>query len=78
MDDVYLTDDEKGKRVVNMDGDTLGMVTDVSDDSIAVNPSPGIAETIRAKLGWGDADEADYVLSTDRIGEITDDEIRLK
>lgn len=78
MDDVYLTDDEKGKSVVNTDGDRLGIVTDVPDASIAIKPNPGVVDTIRAKLGWGDSDDEDYVLSVDRIEEVTEGEVRLK
>ena len=78
MDRTNLTTDDAGKKVVNSRGEKIGMVTEVEDGTAFVNPDPGIADTIKSKLGWGDADEDDYELHSDRIHTITDDEIRLK
>lgn len=73
-----ITEDDEGKRVVNANGDEIGMVTEVKAGKAYVDPDPGITDKLRSKLGWGDADENDYVLQKNRIGTITDDEIRLK
>ncbi|TKR25270.1 PRC-barrel domain containing protein [Natronomonas salsuginis] len=72
-----VTEDDEGKRVVNADGDEIGMVTELKAGKAYVDPDPGIADKIRSKLGWGDADEDDYVLERGRIDTITDDEVRL-
>jgi len=54
------------------------MVTEVRSGTAYVNADPGITDTIRSKLGWGDADQEDYALEENRIHTVTDDEIRLK
>ena len=78
MDRKHVTDDDQGKTVVNSDGQEIGMVTEVKSGTAYVNADPGITDTIRSKLGWGDADEDDYALGEDHIDSVTDDEIRLK
>ncbi|MFO7925578.1 MAG: PRC-barrel domain containing protein [Halobacteriota archaeon] len=78
MERTNITDDDEGKRVLNANGDEIGMVTEVKDGKAYVDPDPGITDKLRSKLGWGDADEDDYILERDRIDTITDDEVRLK
>lgn len=78
MERTTVTDDDEGKKVVNAAGETIGMVSTVRDGVAHVDPDPGIADTIRSKLGWGKADEGDYALEATRIDTVTDDEIRLK
>ena len=78
MERKHVTDDDQGKAVVDSSGQKIGMVTEVKSGTAYVNANPGIADTIRSKLGWGDADEDDYALEEDHIDIITDDEIRLK
>ena len=78
MERTKISDDDDGKRVVNSKGKKIGMVTQVKNGKAYVDPDPGIADSIRSKLGWGDADEDDYLLESGRIDSITDDEVRLK
>lgn len=78
MADTNLTDDDEGKQVVNSAGDDVGQITEVRGGKAYVNPDPGITDTISSKLGWGDADEEEYELQSNRIDTVTDDEIRLK
>jgi len=78
MDRTTISDDDEGKRVVNPEGNEIGMITEVRNGTAYVDPDPGIADSIRSKLGWGDADADDYQLESHRIDSITDDEIRLK
>lgn len=73
-----ITEDDEGKRVVNADGDTVGMVSGVRGGTAYIDADPGIAERLMAKLGWDNIDEDDYPLDRSHIAEITDDEIRLK
>lgn len=75
---MHVTDDDEGKSVVDSSGKKIGMVTEVRDGTAFVDADPGITDTIRSKLGWGDADKDDYALQEDRIDTITDDEVRLK
>ena len=72
-----FSDDDEGKRVVNADGEEIGIVENVHGSTVHVNPDPGVTDTIRSKLGWGDADEETYELDESNVESITDDEIRL-
>lgn len=74
----HVTDDDQGKPVVDSGGEKIGMVTEVKSGTAYVNADPGLTDTIRSKLGWGDADQDDYALEENRIDSVTDDEIRLK
>lgn len=73
-----ITDDDVGKSVVNADGDEVGMVADVQHGTAHVEPDPGITDSIKATLGWGDRGEDTYPLQEEAIGRVTDDEIRLE
>jgi len=74
-----VTEDDKGKRVVNAHGETVGMVTQYKNGAAHVDPDPSITEKIRSKLGWtSDSDDDEYVLQEAQIDEITDDEIRIR
>ncbi|QLG62532.1 PRC-barrel domain containing protein [Halorarum salinum] len=73
-----ITEEDEGKRVVNENGDEIGMVSDVRGGTAYVDPDAGLGDTVLSKLGWSDADEDDYPLDRSKIESITDDEIRLK
>jgi len=75
-----LTNAEEGKRVLNADGDTVGMVTSVDEKTgkAYVNPDPNIAEKIMSRLGWDNVDEDSYTIEQHQIDSMTDDEIHLK
>jgi sporulation protein YlmC with PRC-barrel domain len=75
-----LTADEQGKRVVNEDGETVGMVTNVDETAgkAYVDSDPNIAEKIMSRLGWDTMDADDYAIEQHQVDSITDDEIRLK
>lgn len=78
MERTNVTHDDEGKRVVDSSGEKIGMVTEVRSGTAYVDADPGIADTIRSKLGWGKSDEDDFALDADSIDTVTDDEIRLK
>jgi len=71
------TDDDEGKRVVNANGEEIGVVQNVSSGTAHVDLSPGITDTIKSKLGWGDQDE-ETPLDEDKVETITDDEVRVQ
>lgn len=73
-----LTESDEGKRVVNAEGDEIGMISEVRGGTAYVDPDPGITDTITSKLGWSDRDEDDYPLDRSSIEMASDDEIRLK
>ena len=73
-----LTEDDEGKKVVTDDGEEIGVVADVSGGTAYVEPDPGMFDTIKAKLDWGDPGEDTYPVSTDDVANVTDDEVRLR
>jgi hypothetical protein len=73
-----FTDDDIGKSVINADGEEVGLVTDVEHGTAHVEPDPGITDTIKAKLGWGDTDDDAYPLQEPAVAEVTDDEVHLE
>lgn len=73
-----ITEKDEGKRVVNADGDKIGIVSGVRSGRAYVDPDPGIGDKIRSMLGWENIDEDDHPLDNSKIDSITDDEIRLK
>ncbi|MFC7228365.1 PRC-barrel domain containing protein [Salinirubellus salinus] len=75
-----ITADEQGKRVVNKDGETVGMVTNVDETAgkAYIDSDPNIAEKIMSRLGWDAMDADDYAIEQHQVDSITDDEIRLK
>lgn len=78
MSSIQLTEEDEGKRVVSTDGDNVGMITEVRGGTAYVDPDPGMFDSIKSKLDWGDADEDSYPLSGDKVAEVTDDEVRLR
>lgn len=72
-----FTDDDEGKHVVNAEGETIGIVEAVEGGAAHVEPDPGITDTIKSRLGWGDSDEETYRLEAEHVDTITDDEIQL-
>ncbi|PCR90813.1 hypothetical protein [Natrinema ejinorense] len=73
-----FTDDDVGKRVVNADGDEVGMVAAVEHGTAHVEPDPGITDSIKATLGWSDSGADTYPLQEEAVSRVTDDEIHLE
>lgn len=71
-------DDDVGKTVVNANGEEVGIVATVEHGTAEVEPNPGITDTIKAKLGWGERGDDTYPLQEDAVQRVTDSEIRLK
>lgn len=78
MDRNHVTDEDEGKAVMDSTGRKIGMVSEVKSGTAYVEADPGLTDSIRSKLGWGEADEDDYVLDENRVHTVTDDEVRLK
>jgi hypothetical protein len=73
-----LTEEDEGKTVVRGD-ESVGRVVEVDHGTAYVDPDPGVTETIKSKLGWGERDDADtYPLQEASIESVAGDEIRLK
>jgi len=72
-----LTEEDEGKKVVNADGEEVGIITGFRGGQAFVDPDPGITDKIMSKLGWQDTDEDDYALDSDNVEQVTDDEVHL-
>jgi len=72
-----FSEDDEGKSVV-VDGNEVGIVSEVEHGTAYVEPDPGITDKIKAKLDWGDRDEDTYPLQEQAVDTVTDDEIRLR
>lgn len=77
MQEMNFTDADVGKRVVNSKGKKVGLVTEIRNGTAYVDPDVSMFDTIKAKLGWEDADEDAYPLQDAAVASVTDDEIRL-
>jgi hypothetical protein len=77
MSTTQLTEDDEGKPVVSGDGDKIGMITEVRGGTAHVDPDPGMFDSVKAKLDWGDAGEDTYPLEADKVADVTDDEVRI-
>lgn len=70
------TEEDEGKAVI-ADGQEVGVVIEVEEGRAYVEPDPSIAQSLAAKLGWGEADQDAYPIYEDAVAAVTDDEIRL-
>ena len=73
-----ISEHDEGKTVVNEAGEKVGMVSKVEGHDVHVNPDPGLTDSIKSKLGWGEADEDTHAIDQSDIASITDDEVQLK
>lgn len=79
MVEIEITEETvEGKQVVDASGAEVGTVKAVRDGTPIVDPDPGIADTIKTKLGWDDVDPDDYPLPESAIERITDDTVHLR
>ena len=52
-----ITDDDEGKRVVNADADTFGIVSTVRNGTAYADPDPSTTDKLMPQLGWNDTNE---------------------
>jgi len=78
MSTTKITEREEGKRVVNADGEKIGVVSGVREGTAYVDPDPSVGERIMSMLGWEHVDDGDYPLDRELIDTIDEDEIRLE
>jgi hypothetical protein len=73
-----LTGEDEGKTVVRGD-ESVGRIVEVDHGTAYVDPDPGITDTIKSRLGWGNQEDTDtYPLREAGIESVTDDQVRLK
>ncbi|SNZ18081.1 hypothetical protein SAMN06269185_3233 [Natronoarchaeum philippinense] len=74
----HITDDDEGKQVVNDRGDQIGIVKEVRAGTAHIDPDPGLTDSLKSKLGWGDTDEDTYPLQENMIEDVTDSEVHVR
>jgi len=72
-----FTTEDKGKKVIDSHGETIGMVSGVEDGVAYIDADPSVTDKIKSKLGWNDAEDSDYTLRSAQVDSVTDDEIHL-
>lgn len=78
VEHVNVDESVEGKRVIDAEGEKVGIVSGVRRGTAYVDTDPGVADRIMSMLGWDDIDEGDYPLSGESIERITDDEVHLR
>lgn len=74
-----FTDDDRGKSVVDYQGNRLGSITDTRDGNgvIETDDSSSLTDKIKSALNWNDDDDS-HQLRSDDVDTINDDEVRLR
>ncbi|WP_232687877.1 PRC-barrel domain containing protein [Halobacterium zhouii] len=72
-----ITNAAAGKRVVDSNGNDIGVVSRVRDGTPYVQPEPGLSDAMRSKLGWGHVEKDAYPLASSEVQTVTSDEIRI-
>ncbi|ELY55765.1 hypothetical protein [Natronolimnohabitans innermongolicus] len=76
-----ITIDEAGKRVIDSDGNEIGVVVDVDtdEDTAYVDPDQEqLAGELKTRLGWGSDAQSKYPLRNDAISTVTENAIQLR
>jgi hypothetical protein len=73
-----ITESDEGKRVVNADGNQIGLVSSVDDGTAYIDPAPDLTDKIAATFGWTGSADGEYPLEGAKVDTITDEEIRLQ
>ena len=76
-----LSTEDAGKRVIDSDGNEIGVVIDVDDEEGTAYVEPDQAEIggeLKSRLGWGRDAQSEYPLRHDAISEVTDNAIQLR
>jgi hypothetical protein len=71
---VHLSQEDEGKDVTDADGEKVGLLTDVEDGEIYIEPDPSFTERL---FGSSGSDEDDVVVREEQIKTVGGDEVRL-
>ncbi|MFD1588362.1 hypothetical protein ACFR9U_15375 [Halorientalis brevis] len=72
------TQDEEGKSVVDATGEEVGLVVEVENETMFVDPHPSITDKIKTALDWGGHNEDAYPVTASQVSQITDDTVELE
>lgn len=70
------TEDDAGKDLLDSTGETIGIVSSVEGGTLHVESDPGLTDSIKATLGWGDTEDTRTIEAV-HVSEITDDAVHL-
>lgn len=73
-----ITDEERGKAVLDGYGNHVGVVSAAKDGTAYVEPDDDIPGQLKSKLGWGQNEKDEYALRGDAIDEVTEDAVHLR
>ncbi len=72
-----LSAEDEGKVLVDADGQTIGIVTTVEENTAYVDPDAGITAAVMSAIGRGETNEDAIVVEGDLVETVTDAELRL-
>lgn len=70
------SEDDTGKDVIDSTGETIGIVSSVEGNALSVKSDPGLTDSLKATLGWGDT-EGDQTIEAQHIAEIDEEAVHL-
>ncbi|WP_049902371.1 hypothetical protein [Halococcus agarilyticus] len=74
-----LTDDDRGKSVVDHEGNRVGSITDTRDGRgvVETDDDSSLTDKLKSALSWDDSDDS-HELRNDDVDSVNDDEVRLR
>ena len=63
---------DSGMDVLDDDGDEVGTVATVEDDTAYVDLDPGLTDEVKSSLGFGDTDDDTYALRDEMVDTVDD------
>nr|WP_256685205.1 PRC-barrel domain-containing protein [Halococcus qingdaonensis] len=71
-------DIDPGTDVYDVNGEEVGTVADVENDTAYVDLDPGLTDEVKANLGFGDTDDDTYALRDEMVDTVDDDGVHLR
>lgn len=73
-----FNNDDEGMTVRTADGDDVGTIKTIEGSKAHVKPKSSLSESIRTRLGLGDATDEMYTLDHSDVDSITEEGVELK
>jgi hypothetical protein len=71
-------DIDTGMAVLDAQGEEVGTVATVENDTAYVDLDPGLTDEVKSSLGFGDTDEDTYALHDEMVDTVDDDGVHLR
>lgn len=69
---------DTGKDVIDPQGERIGIVAEVEEQTAYIEPIPPITTRIRRRLGLGEGETETFPVSQERVASIEGEEIHLE